>query len=261
MGSLHGVTERERHKVRASERIKNRENDNPILKLDLGASPAEFAAARGEASVLREVLQKAGYYSDVHHHSRARQLQRSRGPLQSPRALSVSHRALCPPGHCVPPGPSPATITTPARPRRWPGDRDVTAATRAPLTNQRAPEAQLGDPIGRPATRCVTGHAPRAVANGRAPRPVRADVAERTERRRAPARGFPFPPARARGGRGRERAEGARAGARGGGTGGTGPGARRDSRSAPPGSARRGQRPLPSLPPRRRGSGPARARP
>lgn len=125
-----------------------------------------------------------------------------------PQGEAVPKQTSPQPALPAPPGPRPA------RRRRWPGDRDVTAATRAFLANQHAPRPQPSGPIRSLTARCVTGRAAQASgpmggagrrANGRAPRPVRADVAERPEARGACAHGLPFPPARARGGRGRER--------------------------------------------------------
>lgn len=67
-----------------------------------------------------------------------------------------------------------------------------------------------------PRRACVTGRTPHAVANQRAPRPVRADVGEPTRGPRARARGFPLPLARARGRRERKREEWRGEGRRGG---------------------------------------------
>lgn len=134
--------------------------------------------------------------------------QRGKNPGRTHRPRAGSCRlagvALAGRGRCCPgrPGPAAADPET--------GETQQPRGAARP-TNQRSPGTQPGERPGGPirdlAARCVTGCTPHAVANQRAPRPDRADVAERAREPRARARGFPLPLARARGGRVRKREE------------------------------------------------------
>lgn len=146
--------------------------------------------------------------------------QRGKNPGRTHRPRAGSCRlagvALAGRGRCCPgrPGPAAADPET--------GETQQPRGAARP-TNQRSPGTQPGErlsgPIRNLAARCVTGCTPHAVANQRAPRPDRADVAERAREPRARARGFPLPLARARGGRVRKREERRGEGRRGGGGG------------------------------------------